>query len=374
MAAPALSPAHVAAPASAAVRAAVLVGVASEISGAGAAYGVDLVRGARMAADEINASGGVGGRPIVLSVADGGTNPARAAIAMRRLALSDASVVVGGWGSSQVLASLEMSEQGGLPFVVTGATHPAITSARNRWTFRVVHGEEMAVAALAEAALGALRLRRIAVVCDGSAYGLASHDAMLQRLQALRSAPVMARVCPPATTDPLDLAREVAAVRADGLAFFSTEPWAVSVLKALRAQAGAVQVLGTGGLFNQRLVDALGPAAEGLLVTGLFHEALDAESEAWARRYRAHPPGWAGPPPQPPLAAWAYRALRLIVAPCLDASTIADREALRLRLSAWQGRVFGVPGVTRFDTVRQLKQPVRLQQVVQGRFELWRGA
>jgi hypothetical protein len=78
--------------------------------------------------------------------------------------------------------------------------------------------------------------------------------------------------------------------------------------------------------------------------------------------------------PEPGLAAWTYRALRQIVAPSLDASTLRDREALRARLQGWQGEVFGVPGRTGFDDERQLRQPVRLLQVRSGRLHLWEPA
>src|SRR6202171_5194325 len=52
------------------------VGSEQPLSGAGAAGGKTAVVGLQMAADRINASGGINGRPIELVVADGESSPA----------------------------------------------------------------------------------------------------------------------------------------------------------------------------------------------------------------------------------------------------------------------------------------------------------
>lgn len=351
------------------------IGVSAELTGAGALYGVGIVRGAQMAADEINAAGGVAGHRLQLEVSDGGSNPARAAMGMRRLALRDIDLVVGGWGSAQVMAALEMSEQIGLPFVVTGATHPSITAARNRWTFRVVHNDHDVVQVLADTALHRLQRRRFAVVCDGSAYGVGSHDALLRRLAALKRPPVLSRMLAMGAasgSEAVDaLVRQLADQKVEVLFLFATVGPAVPVLQAIRRAGLRLQVLGGGGLYHPQALEEVTEAAEGLVLAGLFHEALDAGSADWAQRYRAHPHAIARTASLPGLAAWTYRALRLIVAPSLDASTLRDREALRERLSTWQGEVFGVPGRTGFDAERQLRQPVRLLQVRGGRLHPW---
>ena len=351
------------------------IGVSAELTGAGALYGAGILSGAQMAADEINAAGGVAGHRLQLEVSDGGSNPARAAMGMRRLALRDIDLVVGGWGSSQVMAALEMSEQVGMPFVVTGATHPSITAARNRWTFRVVHNDRDVVQVLADTALNRMQRRRLAVVCDSSAYGVGSHDAMLGRLSALKRPPVLSRMLgmgAASAAESVDaLVRQLADQQAEVLFLFATVGPAVPLLKAIRRAGLRLQVLGGGGLYHPQALEDVAEAAEGLVLAGLFHAALDAASADWARRYRAHPHATARPTPLPGLAAWTYRALRLIVAPSLDASTLRDREALRERLSTWEGEVFGVPGRTGFDDERQLRQPVRLLQVRGGRLHPW---
>ncbi|MGP1682837.1 MAG: ABC transporter substrate-binding protein, partial [Giesbergeria sp.] len=111
----------------------ITLGVIAGISGAGASYGLGIARGAQMAVRQINAAGGIGGRKIKLMVVDDASSPARSAIVMRRLVDANVDLIVGGWGSSQVLANMGIAEQAGIPYIVVGATHPQITSAKNKW-------------------------------------------------------------------------------------------------------------------------------------------------------------------------------------------------------------------------------------------------
>ena len=348
----------------------IVIGVISELTGAGAVYGRDLVRGAEMAVREINAAGGIKGRPLRLSVGDGGTNPARSAVAMRRLVTSEAALIVGGWGSAQVLANLEVAEEAGMPYVVVGATHPAITSPRNRWTFRVIQTDTAQADALADVVANRLRARRVAIIGDSGAYGAGSRDAFLASLDRRGLKALQVESFDGGANDftaPLSRIREA---RPDVLAIFGTLPAVPVIMRQARTLGIAARFVGTGGLANDELLGAAGSAAEGTLLTGLFHEDSDAQAKAWAQRYRQAFANEAEPP-RPQLAAWEYRAIRFIVEPCLQTVEPQDRVALRSCLAGWRGRLFGVDGVLAFDSTRQLVQPVLMLQVRDGRFTVW---
>jgi len=344
------------------------IGVIAELTGAGATYGRGLVQGAEMALRDINAAGGIGGRPLRLLIVDGATNPAHSAIAMRRLVASDVQLVVGGWGSAQVLANLEVAEQAGVPYLVVGATHPRITSPLNRWTFRVIATDAVQAEHLAQVVLGRLKARRIAVLADASAYGVGSRDIFLDALARAGVEPVA--VLGYQATDP-DVATPLARIQAaapDVLALFGTAPAAPRIMREARAMGLGARFVGTGGLANDALLAAAGPAAEGTLITSFFSEEVDAEAAAWAARFRREHAD-AASPPSPVLAAWQYRAMRDIAAPCLrQAGT--QRPALRDCIAAWHGRLFGVRGEVRFDASGQLQQAPLLTEVRGGVFRL----
>jgi branched-chain amino acid transport system substrate-binding protein len=139
------------------------LGLIAGMSGGGASYGASIQQGAEMALKEINDQGGIKGRRLVLDVADDASDPAQSVLAMQRLVNDGVDLVVGGWGSSQVLANMAVAERAGLPYIVVGASNPRITTSRNKWTFRILTNDGGQATRLAEVAVKLLGMKRIAV-------------------------------------------------------------------------------------------------------------------------------------------------------------------------------------------------------------------
>lgn len=349
---------------------ALTIGVIAELTGAGAPYGRDLVRGAEMAVRDVNAAGGINGRPLALMVVDGGTDPARSAIVMRRLAASDVPLVVGGWGSAQVLASLEVAERAGLPYLVVGATNPRITSAQNRWTLRVIQSDAVQAQQLARIVIDRLGARRVAVLSDSNAYGAGSRDVFLGSLAHAERQPVSVETYLGSDQDFSAPLARIKAASPDVLAIFGTLPAAATVMNQARRMGIGARFVGTGGLANEALIAAAPQASNGTLLTGIFHEDIDSEAQAWVQRYRSEFAADGGDAPRPLLAAWEYRAIQAIAAPCLRQVGI-DRARLYDCIARWRGRLFGIAGETHFDATGQLVQPPLLVEVRDRTFRLW---
>lgn len=348
----------------------ITIGVITEITPSSASYGRDLLRGAEMAVRDVNAEGGIGGQPLTLVVVDGGANPARSAIMMRRLVAGESAIIVGGWGSAQVLANLEIAEQAAMPYIVVGATHPAITSPRNRWTFRVIQTDAVQAEQLARVVSLRLRAQRVAVVSDGSAYGTGSRDVFLRAMAELGSDTVANETYVPTDGNAFPQIERLRQARPDVIALFGTLPGAAALMNQARAAGVSARFVGTGGLATEALLEAAPVASEGTLVTSFFHEAVDAQARAWAERYRREFAG-SEPPPRPQLGAWEYRAIHDIAAPCLRRAG-PDREGLRACIAGWSGKLFSVAGEAHFDATGQLVQAPLLVEVRGGRFTLWR--
>src|SRR3990172_6112880 len=152
------------------------LGVVAGMSGPGTSYGIGIRQGAEMAVREINAAGGIKGRKISLVVVDDASNPAQSVTAMQRLVNDQVDLVVGGWGSSQVLANMEVADRARLPYIVVGATNPKITTEKNKWTFRVIFTDSVQAEQIADAAVRRLGMKRIAVIHDANDYGAAFQD------------------------------------------------------------------------------------------------------------------------------------------------------------------------------------------------------
>jgi len=89
--------------------------------------GRDIQRAAQIAADEINAVGGILGRPIQLFSGDSEGVPEKAIQAFQQLAVRDkVDVVIGGFRSGAVLALVPYVGRLKMPFIITGAASPDI--------------------------------------------------------------------------------------------------------------------------------------------------------------------------------------------------------------------------------------------------------
>ena len=114
------------------------VGVIQPLTGAFAASGTYVSNGARIAADEINAAGGVLGRKIELVVEDNKSNPTEAASVAEKLIVRDkVPVLMGAWGSSLTLAVMPKLMEYQVPMLVETSSSDKITTIGNPFVFRI---------------------------------------------------------------------------------------------------------------------------------------------------------------------------------------------------------------------------------------------
>src|SRR5947207_211588 len=114
------------------------IGVNEPITGAFAASGTYVVNGAKIAADEINAAGGVLGRRIELIIEDNKSNPTEAAAVAEKLITSNKTpVMMGAWGSSLTLAVMPKLIDYETAMVVETSSSGKITTTGNPYVFRI---------------------------------------------------------------------------------------------------------------------------------------------------------------------------------------------------------------------------------------------
>lgn len=133
-------------------------------------WGQEMLLGARLAADAINAAGGVEGRKLVLREIDDADGTGRAIEAAQQL-LEDPEVaaVVGPMTSGSVNDAYGVYDQG-LPAIATSATSPDI-SGISEWMFRMIPDDRAIAVAAAEFAGRELGARRVAVLYANDSYG-----------------------------------------------------------------------------------------------------------------------------------------------------------------------------------------------------------
>lgn len=315
----------------------------------GQASGESMRNAATMAAEELNAAGGVGGRRIELVFVDDGGKPQQALEVAARLR-DDARIaaVIGHVHSAATLAAAAVYNDptNGVVAVSPASSSPAITDA-GPWTFRVCPSDLQHAPALAEWAAGPLRARRASVLYANDAYGrgLVGHFSSAfvgEGGVVLDSDPYL----PDLVTDSDAIGPYVERAIRRGVDVFVIAGQAEEarhILAAARGHGFSGPVIGADGITGLR--DA-GPIAEGVFISSAFLPDRPTEiARRFVREYRER----FGQLPDH-RAAMTYDALRLLARAVGEVG--AERIAIRDYLEG-VGRDVpefdGVSGTIAFD-------------------------
>jgi branched-chain amino acid transport system substrate-binding protein len=142
------------------------VGVYGALTGDQAAFGTSTVNGVRIAAEEINAAGGVLGRKIRLVVEDDQGRAEEAASVVTKLITSDSvAALIGENSSNQSLAAAPIAQSHGVPMISPSSTNPAVTE-KGEYIFRVCFTDPYQGKALAAFVRNNLKLDNAAILVD----------------------------------------------------------------------------------------------------------------------------------------------------------------------------------------------------------------
>ena len=129
------------------------IGLVAALSGQSAKSGEALTRGLTIAIEEINADGGILGRPVELIRRDDESNPAKGMLAARELVQREkVTVLFGGLDTPVSLAIVPLANQMKVPFMGAWAAGTSITQngASDNYVFRVSAMDEIVDEALVQ--------------------------------------------------------------------------------------------------------------------------------------------------------------------------------------------------------------------------------
>jgi branched-chain amino acid transport system substrate-binding protein len=148
------------------------IGVNSEMTGLVSSFGVSSANGINLAIKEVNAQGGVLGKPLQPVFADNKSEPAEAALAATKLIAQDkVPVVLGPLISSTALACAKIAENSKIPMLTPSATNPAVTVQDGKtlaYVFRSCFIDDFMGALMANFAADSLRSKAAALYIDDS--------------------------------------------------------------------------------------------------------------------------------------------------------------------------------------------------------------
>jgi branched-chain amino acid transport system substrate-binding protein len=152
----------------------VKIGHVAPMSGAQAHYGKDNENGVRMAIEDLNTQNIViGGKKVKFELVaeDDAADPKQGTAVAQKLCDSKVSGVVGHLNSGTTIPASKVYNDCGIPMITGAATNPALTKPGYKTTYRIIANDLALGAGLANYAADTLKLKRVAVIDDRTAYG-----------------------------------------------------------------------------------------------------------------------------------------------------------------------------------------------------------
>src|SRR3954453_11479838 len=247
------------------------IGVNEPLTGPFAASGTYVVNGARIAADEINAKGGVLGKKVELVIEDNKSNPTEAAAVTEKLVTRDkVPVIMGAWGSSLTLASMPKLMEYQVPMLVETSSSGKITTSGNPYIFRISPTSEMEAKAFAPMAKS-FNIKKADFLATNNDFGLGASQEFSQMLKGQGVQVGTIETMDPKATDFSAQLAKIKASGGDTLFVTTAVEQATLILRQAKEQQVKARIITTGGSNSpDQLIQQAVEAANGLLLLVLF--------------------------------------------------------------------------------------------------------
>ena len=314
------------------------------MTGAQASLDSPSANGAKLAAKEINAAGGVLGKQIQLVAFDGKSDAATIGTAATQLAQSDKVVAMFGFSDSDmVMAAAPTAAKAGLVFVTSGATSPKLPEQVPDFLYLACFGDNVQAAAGAEYAVASLKAKNVYLLIDkGMEYTLLLGKYFKERFVEEGGKVVLEDNY---QTGDKDYSAQITRLKGlkvkPDLLYIASGPDDIgSIVKQFRDAGVKAPIMGGDGYDTPLLVQVAGKGAENVYFTthSLMDETLGTDAVkkfivAYQAEYKIAP--------ENAFAGLGYDTVKLL-ADAIKRSGSADPKAIRTALSATKD----LPGVT----------------------------
>ena len=268
-AAPAAAPAA-AAPAPAPAADVIKIAHVGPTSGAIAHLGKDNENGARLAVEELNATGVmIGGKKmkIELITEDDAADPKQGTAVAQKLVDAKVQGVIGHLNSGTSIPASKLYSDAGIPQISPSATNPKYTRQGFKTTFRVVADDVHLGGTLGRYALKEMKGKAIAVIDDRTAYGQGVAEEFKKAVEAAGGKILAHEFTTDKATDFTPILTTIKGKKPDVIFFGGMDAVAGPMLKQIKQLGMKVKFAGGDGICSSELAKLAGDAmADGQVV------------------------------------------------------------------------------------------------------------
>src|SRR3954467_11055721 len=261
------------------------LGIILPMTGSTADYGTDFNRGAMLAEEEINAKGGINGRPIKLEYGDSKNSPKDAGAEFKRLDKAGKLPAIISTMTGGIIPQFPLARESNTPMMAVGAITPEIRKGGPTVfpDYPLADDEEKEIA---EYIINRLGTKSVAVIYENSAYGKTLSSIFIEEFKKLGGAIAAEEVIEKGGRDFRSQVTRIGALKP-----------AVTVVYAYYAEGGLIvrqaaelgvktQFISHGSIQNNSFAEIAGPAADGFISGSPSWDENAPQVKAYLDRYK----------------------------------------------------------------------------------------
>jgi branched-chain amino acid transport system substrate-binding protein len=267
------------------------IGVILPLSGPSSLAGSEVLTGITLAFEEVNAAGGLLGRPIEMIKEDDEGVPTKGVTAAKKLIERDGVVgIVGTYNSAVALVIAEAARAARVPVVAGGSTAISVTDANKAgdpWFFRPYPGSVEQATQSAQDVIKKLKKTRIAILYENTPYGRSLMESF-EKLTAPLGATIVSKES--YNLGDQDFFTQLAKLRnlkPDGVYLGGLIAEGAAIVRQAAEAGFKTQFIGSGGMMSDKFIELAGPASEGFAVSTMYEpNTANQTGRAFGERYK----------------------------------------------------------------------------------------
>ena len=317
------------------------IGVTSPLTGAAAEVGRIQLNSLKLAAEEVNAAGGVLGRQVELIIEDDQTTNPGIVLAFSRLAgNTDIVGFIGSIRSTQVNAMAPDVAKVGKP-VMFGGTDPTLTHNGYKWLFRCRPNDSFSARVIADYGINTLQKKKWAIVASTDAFGTGGQKALVGTLEKAGITPVLVQGYANQQADFTPVVLAVKSSECDIISsYFTYEPDCAVFARQLRQLGVRVPWVGSPSIISPVTIGLAKNALYGTYGIADFtpdaNDASKAFTAAYGKKYGGIPD-----------SGWTYDGMKILAA-AINAAGSTEPGKIREAILAIKG-YNGTEGTYTYD-------------------------
>ncbi|MEW6078493.1 MAG: branched-chain amino acid ABC transporter substrate-binding protein [Thermodesulfobacteriota bacterium] len=245
------------------------IGVAGAHSGDLASYGLPTVKAAELVVREINARGGVLGKPVVLLTEDDACKPELATNTATKLVSQGVCAVIGHICSGATKAAMSIYKGANIICVSPSATKADLTLSGDYPNFyRTIANDDTQARLQARFAVETLKAKKVVILHDKGDYGKDLAELARKHFEKAGVEVALFEGVTPGAVDYTAIVQKVKLNKPDLVVWGGYHPEASKIVTLMRKKRMETPFMGADGVKDNTFIKVAGGAAEGVYATG----------------------------------------------------------------------------------------------------------